>query len=253
MFNLVKYELKGHVKELTIIISSVILLSLLLYTRINVWEQGAVFVCSVMISFAAMVLVFIWNIMLFSRDMYEESGYLLFTLPKKGYSILGGKLLTALCQVILVGIVVGLFNFITFTQTVPDWKNVISEITKVISYKFVAFSVLTSVFQYVSLLVLIYFSISLSKVAIKKKKLGKLSAFVIFVVSSLIIGKTADALTTVFPQTFSISMVSNTMQSVMNNAHEVIPVNISLLVFDIVLCVAIFIVTSYILEKKIDL
>ena len=114
MFNLVKYELKGYYKDFIIAIGIIALVSLGLLTRINVWQDQSIGGISFMLSFAAMVVVFIWNIKIFSRDMYEDSGYLLCTLPQTGYSILASKLITALSQSIIVGIVAMLFNYIVF-------------------------------------------------------------------------------------------------------------------------------------------
>ncbi|AWI05255.1 hypothetical protein [Clostridium drakei] len=254
MLNLVKYELKGYVKELIISLGIIIILNLLLLTRIKTWSNEGVLVLSCMITFAILIAVFIWNITLFSKDMYKDSGYLLFTLPESGYSILGAKLLTALIQNIIVGLSAILFNFIIFTQVSSDWKEILSQISGYFNKGFIILIIVSIVVYIVYLLTIIYFSISLSRVAIRNRKLGKLSAFAIFVVLSIVIGQLLRITSEVFPETFNINVVSPKLQSAMSmyTMHGV-DINIASLIFEVIIFIVLFIITSYILENKIDL
>lgn len=250
MFNLIKYELKGYYKDFIIILGAIAILNLLLFTRTNIWPKEGIYALSLLITFAAMVVVFIWNIRVFGRDMYEDSGYLIFTLPEKGYSILGGKLLTSIIQMVIVGIVALLFNYINF-QNIPNWKSDFYNIVSNINVKLIVFGIFTAIVQYIYFLTTIYFSISLSKVAIKKKKMGKMGAFIIFVILSIVIGKISEILIKAFPQTFDINIFSAQTQLTLYGPH-VIPINISVVIFDIILFIVMFIAASYIMENKLD-
>ncbi len=246
MFNLIKYELKAYYKDLIIMVAAICIVSMLLYTRFGVWQHDAIVGVSFLISFAAMIAVLISNITLFSRDMYSNSGYLLFTLPKTGYSILASKVLTALIQGLIVGSVAIIFNYITISLS-PAWSLNLLQALTLIKAKTIVLSIVSSIFQYAYFLVLVYFSISLSKIAIRKKKLGKLSGFVIFIIISLILGKLTTMLMTVFPQEFNISLFTN------SNQWIAFPINIAALIFSIVTFIMLFLGTSYIIENKIDL
>lgn len=250
MFNLIKYELKGYYKDFIIMIGAIAALNVLLFTRINIWPQEAVIFCSFLISFAAAVVVFIWNIRLFSRDLYEDSGYLLFTLPQSGYSILGAKLITSIVQGLIVGAVALLFNYISI-QGHSSFSINLGLIMRNISPKFITESIVSSLFEYVYFLTTIYFSIALSKVAIKKKKVGKLGGFIIFIIISIIVAKITQIVVGIFPQTFDLNILTAQSQLAMYGSHA-IPINIAAVILNVILFVLMFIATAYILENKID-
>lgn len=254
MFNLIKYELKGYYKDFIIAAGIIALISAFLLTRINAWSPNSVTGCSFMISFAAGVVVFVWNIKIFSRDMYEDTGYLLCTLPQHGYSILGSKLISSLIQSLVVGAIAFIFNFIVFKSSnmwSVDFSIMLRDITQNINPGFIIFIIVASLFQYFYFLTIIYFSISLSKVAIKKKKMGKMGGFIIFVVISIVLGKVTQVLMDTFPQNININLLS-TKSHLFMRGDQMIPVNISVTIFSIVTFVLMFLATSYIIENKLD-
>lgn len=245
MLKLIKYELKGLYKDIIIMVSSIIILNLLLYTRINSWQSGSIIACSSLIGFAAMIIVFIWNIMLFSRDMYQDSGYLLFSIPEKGCIILGAKVLTALIQAVFIGCIAFIFNYITYYTTEKVMLMQISNALHLINIKGAVFVILASIFQYIYLLILIYFCISLSKMAIKSRRFGKLGSFIIFIVISIILAKLLETIVFIFPQCFDLTLLSTDT--------GILSVNISSVIFSILTFILFFTGCSYILENKIDL
>jgi len=252
MFKLIKYELKGYYKDFAILLGIVIFFNLLLFTRVNNWSIAALLGISIMVSFAAMVAVFIWNINLFSRDLYQDSGYLMYTLPQKGYSILGSKVLTALIQNIIVGFVALTFNFIMVTLTISNWSQRLSEVLSYTTPGFIALCIISVLIGGIYFLSTIYFSIALGKVALKKKKLGKFGSFIIFVVISMITGKVTDLAANIFPQILSVNMASAHVQATMSGI-PVVPINIAVLVVSALLFTGLFLGTSYLIENKIDL
>lgn len=254
MFNLIKYELKGYYKDFIIAVGIIALISAFLLTRVNVWSPNSITGCSFMISFAAGVVVFVWNIKIFSRDMYEDTGYLLCTLPERGYSILGSKLISSFIQSLVVGAIALVFNFIVFKSSnmwSVDFSIMLRDITQNLNPGFVVFMIVTSLFQYFYFLTIIYFSISLSKVAIKKKKMGKMGGFIIFIIISIVLGKITQVLMDTFPQSININLLSTKSHFFMRG-DQIMPINISVAIFSIVAFIAMFSVTSYIIEKKLD-
>jgi hypothetical protein len=254
MFNLVKYELKGYYKDFIIATGIIALISLFLITRVNVWGLQSVMAVSFMVNFAAAVVVFIWNIKVFSRDMYEDTGYLLCTLPQHGYSILASKLISSLIQALVVGAVTMLFNYIVFKSTSKIDINLsimVTDIIKNVNPGFVGFMALVSFLEYFYFLVFIYFSIALSKVAIKKKKMGKMSSFIIFIIISIVFGKITQFLVTTFPQSINLNMLS-TKSNLFVQGAQFMPINIAVTIFNIVVFVLMFLATSYIIENKLD-
>jgi len=254
MFNLIKYEIKGYYKDFIIAIGIIALISLFLITRVNVWQPQSIMAFSFMVSFAAAVVVFIWNIKIFSRDMYENTGYLLCTLPQHGYSVLASKLISAFIQSLVVGAVTLLFNYIVLksvSKTDISFSIMITDIMKNVNPRFIIFMVLTSLLDYFYFLIVIYFSITLSKVAIKKKKLGKMSSFIIFIIISIAFGKTTQFLAEIFPKNINLDILSSKSHLFMQGV-QVMPINIAVTIFNTVVFILMFLATSYIIENKLD-
>ena len=95
MFNLIKYELQGIYKQILGVIVVMLVLSLLLYSRIGTWQDASIISLTVLITMSALIWSFIVSIKIYSKYMYDDSGYLMFTLPKTGYSILGSRIIIA--------------------------------------------------------------------------------------------------------------------------------------------------------------
>lgn len=267
MFKLIKYEIKTISKEFFIILGAVVLLNIALMTRIHVWSDDAIVGLSFLILFGASVATFIYNIITFTRDLKQDTGYLIFSIPKSGYSILGAKLISSLIVTILVSIVgfimmflvgiVALGNFDSFIKAFTDIKNV----SNLDIFKFVLVLIadaIICVLLYVQLLLVIYFAVSISRAIMNKRKFSGLVAFLIFVVTNLLIGKIYQLIYEAFPKTINPYVTiygDNYIHS--TNASDpsilLMPVDIVGGIFYIIVMIGLFIGIGYILEKKIDL
>ncbi|ENK0840337.1 ABC transporter permease [Clostridium botulinum] len=252
MGKLIKYNLKCYYKEILILLSLVVLSNLGLFYKINKWPREIIFLLSIMIFSFACLVVLIWNINMFSKDLYSDTSYLIFTLPVKGRSILGAKLITSVIQIILVNIVAGIFIYMNFMNSSLIHQHIVSYLT----FKNISLVTIVGIFEYVSLLLTIYVSIALSRVAIRKKKLGKLGSFGIFVGICIIVGKLSIWLAKIFPQTIQLAIrpsivISNTVNSA-KASLDFVNVNIASTIFDIVFTVILFIVVSYLLQEKVE-
>ncbi|EJO5347437.1 ABC transporter permease [Clostridium botulinum] len=252
MGKLIKYNLKCYYKEILILLGVIVLLNLGLFYKINKWGPQIPLILSVIILCFASLVVLIWNINMFSKDLYSDTSYLIFTLPVRGRSILASKLITSVIQLILVNIVAAICIYINLNKALPN-----IDISPYINFKNGTMAIIVCIFQYVSLLLTIYVSIALSRVAIKKRKLGKLGTFGIFVGICIIVGKLSIWLTKIFPKTMKLSMVPSTAISNTNTSINVslnfINVNIANTIFDVVFAVVLFILTSYLLQEKVEI
>lgn len=254
MFNLIKYELKGYYKDFIIAAGIITLINLFLFSRAHVWEVQSIMAISFMVSFAAAVVVFIWNIKIYSRDMYEDTGYLLCTVPQRGHSILASKLISALIQALVVGAVTLLFNYIVLKSTSKIDINLsimMEDVIRNVNLGFVLFMVLASFFEYFYFLLVIYFCITLSKVAVKRRKIGKMSSFILFIIISIVFGKVTQFLMTTFPQSINLNILSSKSNLFMQGA-QLMPINIAVTIFNIAVFILMFLATSYIIENKLD-
>lgn len=264
MLKLIKYEIKTIQKEFFMMIGVAILLNLALLTRINAWGKDVILVLSLLVCFGVAVVAFIYSIFTFSRELKHDTGYLLYTIPKTGYSILGSKLISALIIIfltVIVGLLMTLFvSFIAFgsyfSKGLNDYFKVSGTWGSLNTIKLILVIVvdlIIVIIGYCGTLLSIYFSAAISKVILNRRKFAGLLSFIIFIIVNLIGGKIYDILFNALPANI------NPYMKVLNNVNNpeptvlLIPVNIAGGIFELIFTVGLFIATAYILEKKIDL
>ncbi|MHC6180385.1 hypothetical protein ACYUJ6_11090 [Clostridium sp. JNZ X4-2] len=269
MFKFIKYDLQGCFKDFIIIICTIIILNILLLTRINVWDPQIIVFLNLAINFAAGIVIILWNIRLFSRDIYEDTAYLVFTTPKSGGNILMNKIITAILQSLIASLVLLAFTAILiqmlkltqgFVFTGISFRQVFSTLTP----QFIVYCILVLFVVYVSFLLTVYLSLTLGRVAIKNRKLGKMGTFVIFIVLCLAQSKIEDVFSDIFPQSFTLRIFNSgnegswiKMGNTLANSNNVFSsganLNISLIIISIILMIAMFYATAYLIENKLDL
>lgn len=267
MLKLIKYEFKTISKEFLIILGVIILLNLALMTRINVWSDNAVIGLSFLICFGAAVAVFIYNIIMYTRDLKQDTGYLLFTIPKNGYGILGAKLISALIVMIVAMIlgcimvffvgVIAMGNFDAFVKAFTDLKNM----NNINIFKFILVIVADAVIVllgYVLCLLTIYLAVTISKVIMNGRKFSGLVSFLIYIIINLVTGKIYELLARAIPKTMNpyvTSYGSSYSHLATDNDPSILllPVNWAGGIFYLIVMIGLFIGIGYMLEKKIDL
>lgn len=274
MLKLLKYEIKGTYKY----ISGILALVLILITGLYMYGDqaatgslgGGLFVgLSVMILFGTTLVTFFYIVGSFRKELYEDRGYLTFTLPLKGIEIVGAKLIVALLWFFLLGIVVALYNLVmmlSFTPFQLQLSDLIEGITTFISIREIILGIIITIFSGVNLLTLIYFSMALGKVTFRNKRIGGLW-FVIFLVLSGILAFGQFKIETLLPfyldfETFKV-MTMDLMNPELyveygSNGVEArisggVPLNIAGTIYNIAITVALFFGAGYLIEKKIDL
>ncbi|MCD2347839.1 hypothetical protein [Clostridium guangxiense] len=266
MFKIIKYEIKTISKEFLIILAAIVLLNLVLMTRINVWKDTTLIMLTFLICFGAGVVAFIYNITMFTRDLKQDTGYLIFSIPKSGYSILGAKMISSIIVIaasliisaimsFLLGIV-AMGNFNDFIKGFTSLK--ISGIDAIKAVLVLIADVIIIIIGYIGTLLIIYFSVSVSRAIMNGRKYSGLVSFLIFIIVNLVSGKIYDLLSRAIPKTINpyVTLYSNSIVNSTNNPDPsilFIPINWAGGIFYLVFSVALFIATGYILEKKIDL
>ena len=107
-------------------------------------------------------------------------------------------------------------------------------------------------------LTFIYFCMIIGKVALKGKKLGKIGSFIIFIILAVGIGWLSYKITTILPQNFNLSDFSMTYDNKVLNSdfmssRGAYTINIATAIFDISTFAGLFITTSYLIDKKLNL
>ena len=243
MHNIIKYEFKGQIKNIIgmFVILSFVNLVILYYSKV-LTIQGSVALTFVT-GFAAFIAVLIAGIQTFTRDLYDDTGYLLYQTPTKGIYIVGGKIIFSVIQVIFLTLISFLFMlpYILKADNLPYP-----------TFSSIVYMGIVCVFIYSFLLLSIYFSAAVSKLIAKSKKWGTLSGFLIFIIFWTLFGKIGDFLGNIFNYSinFNIFILKN---AYMSFTAPSISLNIAYMVFEIVVFVLLLMGVSYIIEQKIDL
>ena len=218
---------------------------------------------------AQLLATFFYIVGSFRKELYEDRGYLTFTLPLKGIEIVGAKLIVALLWFFLLGIAVALYNLtmmLSFTPFELNLSDLISGITTFISIREIILGIIITIFSGVNMLILIYFSMVLGKVTFRNKRIGGLW-FVIFLVLSGILAFGQFRIETLLPfyldlETFKVVTngfvnpeiyVEYGSTGLDTKISGAIPLNIAGAIYNIVITVALFFGAGYLIEKKIDL
>lgn len=252
MFKLIKYEFKANFKEFIGILISIIIANLLLLTRRGVWEYSLIMGISITIAIVAIVIIFLVSIKFMSRYMYEDTGYLLLTLPQSGYSILGSRLIIGLLETVAVGIVAYLFIDMNLSYDYRI-KTIISES---VTMKTLILSAVISCIRYIYMMTMIYFSIVAGKVAFRNKKIGKFGSFIVFIIISILDGYVGTKIQNAFPKEITMGKFMNGITYNINkieSVNEMFSTNIAATTFEVIIFAALFFGTVYLIDNKVDL
>ena len=265
----IKYEIKGSYKFILGVLSLVLILTTGIYTYVDAGKEGSAFFSALMgistlVIFGTGLTTFLYIVGSFRKELYEDRGYLTFALPLTGNQILGAKLIVAIIWFVLLGFIIGSYNIFMITRFAPVELN-FSEVFSVID-RGVVLTLIMAFISGVNTLILIYFSMALSRVTFRNKKIGGFW-FVIFLALSGIIAYGQVKISMVLPyyldfNTFKIGSVDTLNYHFNININEGLFItgnmehnllNIAGFLYSLIMGVLTFLGTGYIIENKIDL
>lgn len=292
-----KYEVKGTYKFILGILLVVLIASTVIQlnvqselnngTNLAFESQGfkaLTFLTSILVIFGAFLTAFFYIIGSFRKELYEDRGYLTFTLPLTGNQILGSKLLVSLLWYIVLGAGIVVYNLLlSFILFGRDWRYILTSVFENINISFISLGIV-SIISAIVTLILIYFAIALSRVSIRNKKIGGIW-FVVFIILNVFVTYLTAKVSGLFPYYLNISdfsiehiyninsFVTQSINSVDSfnavSGMEVLSsgsnalmfmdgnfkpyLNIFGNLFQILVIVTGFLGTGYLIEKKIDL
>ncbi|MBZ9608781.1 hypothetical protein G9F73_013285 [Clostridium estertheticum] len=252
MFKLIKYELRSTFLTIIGICISVIIANLFLMTKKDSWNINTVTSLSTCLIIGAMIVIFISSLKIMSKYLYGDSGYLLFTLPQSGSAIMTSRLISALIQISIVAFVSILMLYLTSIDKID------LSFFKYFKLSVVLFFIIQYIWIIVYALTVIYLCMVVGKVALRGKKLGKIGSFIIFIILTVAIGWLSFKIVELFPQTLNIvgSSLESSFQSsasALSISGGELNINIANTIFQIIAFVGLFITTTYLIDKKLDL
>lgn len=287
MKKFMKYEIKGTYKFIMGIILVIILASSVIQFNISneikafdspsSFEPNGflafMFILSVFVIIGAFITAFFYIVGSFKKELYEDRGYLTFTLPLTGNQILGSKLLVAIMWNTIIGAAAVIFNvLLAMVLFKGDLKLIFEQFFTMIDITFVSL-IISSMVSAMLTLILVYFAISLSKVSIGNKKIGGMW-FIIFLIISGVVGYISTKIGGSVPyfldiNTFKIVSLDSIREIIRNtplgttgmgmmemgNMATGFPgfINIASFIVDILFAVAFFMATGYLIEHRVEL
>ena len=187
-----------------------------------------------------------------SKYLHGDEGYLLFTLPQSGATIITSRIITALIQISIVMFVSIFMCYFTVTE------KLVFSLFKEITAIQVLFSIILYIWSIASFLTFIYFCMVIGKVALKGKKIGKVGSFIIFIILSGVMSWLSFEIGTIFPQIigFGGSSIANNFTSStswLSISGGTLSINIAQSIFEIITFLGFFIGASRLIDNKLDL
>lgn len=258
MGKFLKYELKGNCKLLFGLIAVAVLLYTIILIKINNSNTPIMISLFSMVTFGLFLMTLIFVVNSYKNELYEDRGYLTFTLPLSGRKILLTKLIGGMIWFVFAGIIVLIFSLLLMASSIPGFLHELSQLNSYVNVKAVfLISVLFAIICVMVLLLLIYFSITITKVALKKKKISGFLGLIVFIVLNFIISYIGYRVMNLFPQTVNIDFnfllgakAKYDLVSVNGNGFGI---NIAFIIYNILVCIAVFLSTAYLIDNKIDI
>lgn len=284
-----KYEIKGNYRFILGILAIIIIASTIIQAnilkeskRVYVTTSGDSFslmnfllIIAIFVMFAAFLVAFFRIIGSFKNELYEDRGYLTFSLPLTGNQILGAKLVVAVLWIVILALVMGLYNLILSTLLFDlDWFMLKEVIANTIGFDNMGIImrampvhlIFSGAIPLFGTLIFIFLSMALGRVSIRNRKIGGLW-FIIFIIISVTANYFIIRVANASPLWFDLenfrftSMAAHWMNPSISLSHNVMMevtsvfthISLSRVLMEILIYTAAFISTGYLIEKKIDL
>ena len=279
----IKYEIKGSYKFILGVLALVLILTTGIYTYGNnangASALGGTFIgLSTLVIFGTLLTTFLYIVGSFRKELYEDRGYLTFTLPLTGHEILGAKLIVATMWFLILGVVILGYNIVMamnldIVKESIDGMNVTIKVFPELFNRGMVMTFILMLLGGISTLILIYLSMALGRVTLRNKKIGGFW-FIIFLVLSVLVGVGQAKVISGIPyyldlNTFKIISYESFIDAVeysnvnllqINDAAALLTgngsqylLNIAGFIYLIGMMIINFLLTGYIIENKIDL
>lgn len=251
MITLLKYEIYRRWKWLILKYSAFIIISIILINRAfstgfqyNV--LGASFAKFALTSLVVLIVILVEGSNSLKEDLFEECGYLTFTIPKKGRTILASKQILLFLQLILWIIITWGFGSVFFSKLpFPEIAQIKSQINTSPMIITMLFAI-TLIFNFV---LIFHFSLTLTKTLLVNKKHSGLLSFGIFILMIYLIEKIYYGQFAL--QVKHIAIKIGVGSSI--NLMSLSPADTISVFLNIILSVIFFTTTAYLLENKMNI
>ncbi|ADL50354.1 hypothetical protein [Clostridium cellulovorans] len=266
MFKLLKYELKARNKIIFATCIALILINLFALISFK-WgglmsnSKGLSFsgdvdlnftsimsmLVAIIINGVSMIVAIIMAIRILLKDIFSDSGKLLFTLPKNGCTIVGAKLISAAGEFLIYFSIILVFAALHVMKIVKASEAAIGK-TLYLMDDLLYIAVIALV-GYVFVIVLAYFSIILFRSIAKTKSLATVLAVIAFFALNGAFGAIGRLIKNAMP--IYIELQKFTIES--TSSASITQTSVTGLLFKIVVAIVLFAVSASIIEKRVEI
>lgn len=286
MFKFIKYEIKGTYKFILGLLAALMLAFTIIQSKAANSITGIMgldspyyidegpnllILLSVLVIVGAFITAFFYIISSYRKELYEDRGYLTFSLPLSGGQILGGKILTALFWYFVIASVTIIYNGILASLLFKiKWRMIFDLVREFIGLSGISLLV-SGLISTILTLITIYFAMTLGKVSFKNRKIGGIW-FIIFLVLNGLVGYLVGKISLALPYFLDLGSFKIVSQNqivgmggigldmgvsmsgaILTGFGNNIYLNVVGTLVQILIGLAMFIGTAYLLEEKIDL
>lgn len=255
MLNLIKYELMRKDKVVMVFIISLII-NLFMVLKLQT-EGSAMFIGLFPLIFMTLYIVDI--ISMYSTDLNNKSGYMLFMTPNSGYKIIVAKLITAILEglfilffyfvlILINGLYVGSFFNINYNEVI-NFVNMILSGNFRINLGHIFVFMLTALVFILNFILSAYTAITIRKSVFSEVKFAGFLSFLIFIGINWFTSYTTGKLVPMFNPYFE--SYTKVQESI--TATQLVYVLLPFITIAIIQCAIMTIASGYLLEKKINL
>ena len=247
MVTLLKYEIYRRWRWLVLRYAALIIIGAVLLNRVSSPAYQYEFIGEsigkfALTSLAIFIIIIIEGINMLKEDLFEECGYLTFTIPKKGRTILASKLVLLLLQLSLWAVISVGFGSIFFSKL--PYHEMVQIETQIDFYFFpTVLFILTAFFNFV---LMIHFSLTLTRTLLVNRRYSGLLSIGIFFFLVYLIEK-------VYYGPFLNQIRYISIHSGIETKINFLSGDYTAVFLNLILIVIFFTATAYLLEKKINI
>lgn len=260
MLNLIKYEFIRKYKLIAVTIITAIALNIFLITR----GVGGSATFLVLFPIVLFVLYLTDIIKMYSDDLNNKTGYMLFMTPNSGYKIISSKLLTAVLEgfaLLLLYFIFTLINgayIVVSTGAQIDYSQIIRVVDNLLSgslgfsLSHIFISLTATLAFFLAFITTVYTAMTIRKSIFSEIKFGGLLSFIIFLCInwgiSVISSRLFDIITPYYD-----SITNAIFSAGRATPEELALILLPMTAFSIIQAIALTGISGYLLEKKINL
>jgi hypothetical protein len=247
MMTLLKYEIYHRWRWLVLRYAAFIIIGAILLNRVSSPAHQYEFIGESIGKFAltslvVFIIIIVEGINMLKEDLFEECGYLTFTIPEKGRTILASKLALLLLQLVIWTTITIGFGSIFFSK-LPYPEIVQTETQINFSFFPTVLFLLTAFFNFV---LMIHFSLTLTKTLLVNKKYSGILSVGIFILLAYLIDEIYYSPFLNQIKHISIEIGSRSNIGLLSEGYTAVFLNI-------ILIAIFFTATTYLLENKINI